>query len=482
MAISSEDTTKIAVCDLDHTLIHSDMLFENLLALIKKNLLYVLLIPFWLLKGKAYMKNKIFSIGEVSVADLPYNHGVITYLKQLRENGYKLCLATASMQSTADRVMEHLDLFDEAYGSSPTQNLKADHKKRFLDSEFGEGGYIYIGDSDADLKVWNGAAGAVVVGRNNAFISKVRSLTKVLHTIPGNGKSYLKTLVKQIRVYQWVKNILMFLPVATAHVQYFPDYVQALWAFFSFSFIASSVYVTNDLLDLSSDRHHPRKRKRPLASGDMPLLHGLILSPSLLILGYILAIFVVAEPMFVLVLTIYYAITTAYSFILKRVAIMDIIVLAILYTIRIIAGSAATGIATSEWLLAFTMFIFISLAVVKRYTELLVMKKNSKNQLKGRGYEVDDISLLLGIGPASGYLSVLVFALYVNSPKVATLYSNPILLWAIAPFMLYWITRMWLLAHRGKMTDDPIVFTVKDKYSYIIGFFILCIALLAKVI
>jgi 4-hydroxybenzoate polyprenyltransferase len=458
------------------------MLFENLLAMIKKNVLMLLAIPFWLVKGKAYLKSRVFEYGDTKAEDLPYNNDVIAYLEKLKVDGYSTYLVTASLQSTADDIGQHLDIFDGCYGTKENINLKSKNKKAFLNDKFGKGNYIYIGDSNADLKVWEDSKGAVVVGRNKAFSDKVSKLTAVHDRIPNRNKSYLKTLVKQIRVYQWVKNILMFLPIMTAHIQLASDYIQAFWAFIAFSLVASSVYVTNDLLDLTSDRHHPRKRKRPLASGDMPLLHGLFYAPFLFLLGYIIAFFIVGRGEFILVLTVYYTITTAYSFLLKRIAIMDIIVLAILYTIRIIAGSAATGVSTSEWLLAFTMFIFISLAVVKRYTELIVMKKDKKTKIMGRGYQTEDAALLLGIGPASGYLAVLVFTLYVNSPKVATLYSEPILLWAIAPFMLFWVTRMWLLAHRGEMTDDPIVFTVKDKYSYIIGFFVLSIALTAKLI
>jgi len=244
--------------------------------------------------------------------------------------------------------------------------------------------------------------------------------------------------------------------------------VNIIIAFFSFSLIASSVYVTNDLLDLSSDRAHPRKKKRPLASGDLPLVVGLISAPLLLFIGFIIAILFL-ETQFLTTLLIYYVITTLYSFKLKKLVILDIMTLASLYTIRIIAGGAAVNVEISPWLLAFSMFFFLSLALVKRYTELLVMINENKTKASGRGYEIGDTDLVRGLGTASAYMSVLVFALYANSDQIQTLYTEPYYFWGIAVLLMYWITRIWFLAHRGKMTDDPIVFTVKDPTSWLIG-------------
>ncbi|GAB5466174.1 MAG: UbiA family prenyltransferase [Candidatus Kapaibacteriales bacterium] len=478
-----QDTqSKILVSDLDDTLISTDLLFEHLLSAIKSNPLVLIMLPLWLAKGKAYLKQQLQTRSNLNHENLPYKKEVIDLIKSYREQGYKTVLATASTQESANAVAEHLGIFDEVHGSRPDYNLKSSNKKETLDKLYGEGNYIYIGDSDADLKVWEGAAGAIIIGRNTAFSRQVAERTSVISEINPPKKPYYKTFIKQIRVYQWVKNILMFLPLLMAHILEIGDFITALWAFFAFSFVASSVYVTNDLLDLDSDRTHTRKKNRPLASGAMPLPHGLILAPLLLVAGFAIAVFVIPKLMFLFVLITYYIITTAYSFFLKKIAIMDIIVLAILYTIRVIAGSAATGVPTSEWLLAFTMFLFTSLAFVKRYTELLQNEKQNKKKVKGRGYDIEDKLLLLGFGPASGYLSVLIFALYVSSPKVKELYSEPVLLWMIAPLLLYFVTRIWLMAHRGKMTDDPIVFTAKDKYSYVIGFFVMLIIVLANVI
>ena len=249
---------------------------------------------------------------------------------------------------------------------------------------------------------------------------------------------------------------------------------------FAFSFTASSVYLTNDLLDLESDRLHIRKKLRPLASGDMTLKNGVIFATLLLLLSFTLSI-ILLNWQFSLILFLYYLVTTAYSFYLKKIPILDILVLASLYTIRIIAGGGATSTPLSHWLLAFTMFLFLSLAVLKRYTELLLMKNENRLKTTGRGYHIDDMALLMGLGPSSGFLAVLVFSLYVNSDQVISLYKHPTFLWGIAPLLLFWISRIWFLATRGQMTDDPIVFAAKDKVSYIVYILVFLLAIGATI-
>jgi len=250
--------------------------------------------------------------------------------------------------------------------------------------------------------------------------------------------------------------------------------------FFSFSLLASSVYVLNDLLDLNADREHPRKRKRPFASGNLSLLYGFILLPILIISSFSISIIYLPNN-FTIVLLLYYIITNLYSFKLKRIEVIDIITLGVLYTIRIIAGGASINVEITPWLLAFSMFLFISLALLKRYTELLSMIQENKQIAKGRAYSVDDIDIVRSFGTSSSYLAILVFALYVNSDQVKLLYSQPIYMWLVAVLLLYWITRIWFLAHRGKMTDDPIVFTGKDITSWLIGLIIGIIVIISKV-
>jgi len=454
--------------DLDGTLIRSDMLFEATLLLIRKNPFYIFLLPIWLLKGKALLKQEIFSKVIINPEALPYRNEIIEYINIAKKNGKKIVLITASPYLIAKTIADYIGLFDAVYGSNAEINLKAGNKKDKLIELFGEGKYDYIGDAIVDLPVWKSANNAIVVSNNQNLINKVKVVNRQNETINIKKKNVLKVIVKEIRVYQWVKNILIFLPVIMAHKIEYQLFIQSLIAFFAFSFTASSVYVTNDLLDLESDRLHLRKKKRPIAAGDLSIPFSIILAIGLLFIGFGLTL-LMPNYDFLLVLSLYYIITTLYSLKLKKVVIVDIITLSILYTIRIIAGGSATGVEISPWLLAFSMFLFLSLAIVKRYTELLLTKGQNKTNISGRGYEVNDIELLISIGPASAYISVLVFALYVNSEQVTKLYNEPMYMWIVAILFLYWITRIWFLAHRGQMTDDPIVFTVKDKVSWGIG-------------
>lgn len=472
------DLTKYPLCvDLDGTLIKSDALFESVIQLIKYNPLLIFILPFWLMKGKPNLKEEINKRIDFNASALPYNYELIEYIKEQKVNGRKVILATASHISIAEKVANHLAIFDEVFATKEGYNLKSAKKASILSKEFGNGQYVYAGDAKADYNVWNEAAGAIVVSNNNSFIDTVQKKYNVEKAFYQKVNLFNK-IIKQIRVYQWIKNILLFLPIILAHsLSNINELTNVIIGFFSFSISASFVYVLNDLLDLESDRSHPRKKNRPLASGDLPIQIGIALVPILFVIGVGLSFLLSFK--FQIILISYIIITTAYSFNLKKIPILDIIVLAILFTSRIVAGAFAANVYLSMWILAFSMFFFMNLAVLKRYTELLVMKKKKEIEAKGRGYTVEDMGLLLSIGPAAGFLSVLVFVLYINSNQATELYSEPLVLWLISPIFLYWISRIWHLSVRGMMTDDPIVFTGKDKVSYIVGILIFIIAILA---
>jgi 4-hydroxybenzoate polyprenyltransferase len=271
-----------------------------------------------------------------------------------------------------------------------------------------------------------------------------------------------------LRIHQWAKNGLIFVPLAASHrLQEAHVLGDGILAFLAFSLCASSVYLLNDMLDLAADREHHSKCNRPFASGQLSLLFGLIAAPLLIVAALLICTLLPAK--FLAVLAAYYVATLAYSFGLKRVVMIDVLALAGLYTVRIVAGAAATDIPLSFWLLMFAIFIFLSLAIVKRYAELYVMRQQGKLKAKGRGYQVEDIALLQSLGTASGYLSILVLALYVNSPDISHLYHYPKLVWALVPVMLYWISRIWMQTHRGQMHDDPLVYALKDKVSLLTG-------------
>ena len=302
------------------------------------------------------------------------------------------------------------------------------------------------------------------------------SITQVPQSAITRKTTRVSSLVQALRVHQWIKNILVFVPVLMAHrILDVREILLAGYAFIAWCFCASAVYLLNDLLDLDTDRNHPRKKHRPLAARAMGTKTAWALIPLLLGSGLVIAI-VLLPPSFLVALILYIALTTAYSFGLKQLLIVDVLMLASLYALRVLSGGYATGIVVSPWLLGFSMFLFLSLAFVKRYTELSGSDGENRIGPTRRGYTTQDMELLKVVGPASGYLAVLVMALYINSKEVSALYRKPTILWLIGPLLLYWITRVWLLAHRGQMDDDPIVFTVKDPTSYVVG------ALIAAVI
>jgi 4-hydroxybenzoate polyprenyltransferase len=466
--------------DLDGTLIATDTLLESTLAAVKLKPLILFLIPFWVLKGKVYFKNKIAGIALPNPETLPYREDVLEYLKQEKAKGREIVLATATVKEIADSVAEKLGIFDKVLGSGTDFNLRDKQKLQALKDLYGEKGFIYAGDSKADIDVWKGSAAAILVNANGNIAKKAEESTPIYKSFQYKT-SFLKSLIKEIRVYQWIKNILIFLPLLLAHNLGNADiFVKLVIAFFSFSFVASFVYIINDLLDLEADRLHPRKKNRPLASGAMHIKHALLIAPALLLISILLS--VIYLPLeYNITLLAYFVLTTAYSFYLKRIYLLDIMLLSGLYTIRLVAGSAAVAVFISPWLLALSIFLFFSLATIKRYTELKVMIEQNKTKTKGRGYFVDDLSLLLSFGPSSGLISVLIFILYINSNEVIKLYDKPQMLLPIAGIMMFWILRLWFMAHRGKMTDDPIVYTAKDPVSYVVALLISILAVGASI-
>lgn len=454
------------VVDLDGTLIKTDLLLESFMILIKQNPFNLIFVLIWLLQGKAVLKAEIAKRVEIPVDLLPYNGEVLEYLQNQKQQGRLLYLATASNKRYADAIAHHLGLFEAVFSSDENINLSGTHKREYLNKQFSETGYVYAGNAEIDLKVWEQSSAAVVVGTGQltAKAKKLCPLEKHIHVPNPHFKSYIKAL----RVHQWVKNGLIFVPLLTSHSMNDPDMVIAcLLAFAAFSLCASSVYFLNDLLDLNDDRCHPTKKDRPFAAGSLSLLVGIIGTPMLLGLSGFFCLFLPIE--FFLTLLAYYGLTIAYSFKLKRLVMVDVVTLASLYTIRIVAGVAAIGVAFSFWLLSFSVFVFLSLAIVKRYTELMKLRDMSTQKALGRGYQVKDVELLSSLGGASGYISVLVLALYINSPDIRSLYSQPEIMWPTCLVMLYWVSRVWIIAHRGHMNDDPILFALKDTASLVCG-------------
>ena len=414
---------------------------------------------------------------QLDAQSLPYNTELVEELREYHGQGRKIILATASEQSLAEKVAQHLGLFAQVMGTTEEVNLKGPNKVVKLVALFGENKFDYVGDSSADLAIWEKSRKAILVNPSASTEKKARQLTDV-ERVYHRQTPYVKTFLKAIRVHQWAKNLLIFGPIAAGHELSNPLLVaQAVVAFFSFSFAASSVYLLNDLMDLKDDRQHKEKRNRPLAAGNLSLLHGMLAAPLLLALGFSLCLFLPLQ--FLLVLLGYYLITLSYTFYLKKIVLVDVMVLAGLYTIRLGAGGAAVSIAPSFWLLAFSIFIFLSLAMVKRYAELNSLKTSGGEGTPGRGYRVDDLSIIASLGTASGYVAVVILALYINGENAQLLYKTPEMIWLQCPILLFWVSRVWLKAHRGEMSEDPVVFAIKDRVSQLTVMLMAVVAMLA---
>lgn len=458
------DNTPLCV-DLDGTLVNTDTLIESALMLAKKNPLYLFAMLIWLLSGKANLKEQIASRTVLDVTNLPYNQPFLTWLLQQRQLGRNLVLVTAANHRIAAAVGNHLQVFSKSIAST-TQNLSASRKRDALEQAYGKGGYDYAGNSVDDLKVWSGCRRAVLVNASRVTEARASQRAIVEAQFPRKRNSF-RALLSAMRPHQWSKNLLVFVSILIA--QKYTDtqlLLSTVIAFVSFCLCSSSVYLVNDLLDLDSDRSHPEKRNRPFASGQAPLMLGILATPLLLAASAVLAWR--AGELFFNVLLLYFVITLCYSFYLKRLALLDILILAMLYTLRIIAGASVAGAMPSVWLVSFSMFIFTSLAMAKRYAELKALELDSGAWASGRGYHVSDISIIAQLGAASGYISVLVLALYIDSRDVEDIYHNQRIMWFLCPLLMYWIGRIWLVASRGQLSQDPVVFATRDRNSYIV--------------
>ena len=478
----SEAASIPIVVDLDGTLIKTDLLLESANQFLVDRPSSFLRLFFWALGKRSALKENLAKRAHLDCKSLPYNEELIHWLQKKKSSGRTLILATASYHSLAKAVADHLGIFSDVIATTANRNLKAVAKRDELIQRYGHGQFDYIGDSDADMDVWPAAREAMLVSRSADFINKVQKVADVTKIFDTEKRSLFSSLLKAIRIHQWVKNLLVFVPLFAAHQFNNPDSIfHGVLAFVVFGLTASSVYVLNDLVDIENDRHHSTKKNRPFASGDLSLLFAWILWPCLVVLGFSLAALILPLQ-FIAILAMYFFLTLAYTFRLKQTAIIDVLALAGLYTLRIIAGAAAISVPLSFWLLTFSMFIFLSLALVKRFSELLTAKQGGQAGLiRGRGYMPEDLEVVSSMGVVSGYLSVLVLAFYIQDSHTSMLYKNPQWIWLACPLMLFWISRVWLITHRGDMHSDPIVFAVRDKASIGLAFCFGLIFLLAMI-
>jgi len=466
--------------DLDGTLVRTDLFFESILQLIKRNPMNLFRVVIWVLQGRSVAKEKVANLVDVDAEHLPYEPSLIAYLREKKAQGKNLVLATASHRIWAEKVSSYLGIFDHVIATDSRTNLKGKRKLAAIRALIGDGQFAYCGDSAADRPIWSEAAQNIFVNAPQKDVDAAKSQNKAERVFV-SGKSPLKAFFKEMRVHQYAKNALIFVPLFTSH--HYNDLTLLLnvaVAFVCFSLCASGVYFLNDLLDLGADRIHAKKRHRPLASGDLPISLGIVGSILLPLLAFGLA-GVFLNIAFFGVLASYFILTNAYSFFLKRVSTADVMVLAVLYTLRVVAGAAAAGVALSSWLMAFSMFVFVSLAYLKRYIEVAALSEDV-DKAHGRGYSAADSETMFSLGIANITASVLVLALYINSEEVKVLYQSPVILWLLCLLMLYWGNRIWVGARRGKIADDPVVFALKDKVSRMVGAGFLLVVLAAKYI
>jgi 4-hydroxybenzoate polyprenyltransferase len=471
---------KKIVVSLDNSIIKTKIFYESLCFCITEHPLQIFRFLFWLIRGVHYFKRKIVQLYQFNPKFLPYNNKLLEYLKSKKQEGYEIILISEENKTVVDKISSFLCLFDDVYASS--DDLMLDNKKlvKFINEKFGSNNYEYVGDLSSCMDFFEDANSVVCVNVSEKDRYKYNtSETKFSFITKENQISMAKRIIKTLRVHQWSKNLLLFVPLITANLLTdLCSWVSLFIAFFSFSFLASFVYVLNDLLDLESDRKHPTKRFRMFASGTVSVKSGLLVMPFLLFIAILLA--TTQNVLFFYCLLIYFIVTTLYSFYLKKIVIIDCLTLAFLYTFRMISGIVVLNVSTSLWLISFSGFFFLSLAFVKRIAELKNVEKTQKQINEKRGYKICDIPLLFHLGVASGYVSTLIFALYVNSNRIS-LFNHPKFVYFCGPILVFWVSYIFFKTNRGEMDEDPVLFAIKNRTSLVSGI-LFCILFVCGVI
>jgi 4-hydroxybenzoate polyprenyltransferase len=465
LSISRELVQKTPlVVDLDGALLRSDLSVESAFAYLGRGPVRFCKLVEALVHGKAALKSYIAATTVIDASHLPYDEEVLNLVQNAAASGRPIFISSASNERYVQAVGRHLGLFNGCFASSDAENLSGATKARRLVEAFGEGGFDYLGNAAADYPVWTVARRRMVARASSRVRAKLVALdAETTFLAPAVGKKAI--WLRLLRTHQWAKNMLVLVPLVTAQRFDLSAFGGAVLAFFAFSLAASGIYIVNDLVDLDADRNHPSKRHRPLAEGTISVRHAVLVAPMLIAVALILAVLV--TPEFSLVLLAYLALTTAYTFILKRKMMIDVVSLAVLYTLRVVGGAAAIAVPVSEWLIGFSIFIFTSLALIKRYTELAVRLDADLPDPTNRNYRKSDLSNIAALAAAAAFNSVTVFAIYISSETVHRLYHHPAVLWLICPILMYWLGRILMLAHRRAIDDDPIVFALRDRNSLV---------------
>lgn len=455
------------VVDLGAVLFATGLVGESLIALARERPLDLCKVAFWRAGGRPLLARRLMERTPPEPEPRDYRSDLLAYLADKKRDGVPLVLITEADRATAEALAGRLGEFDMLISSDDGAGVTVEERRERLISEFGPGGFDYLGESPKDVPVWAAARHAVLVVKPGSETPAELDAHGAIERIFEAGGTDPSSVVAAMRPHQWSKNLLVLLPLGPGRLLYEPALaLEALVAIVAFCLTASSGYLFNDLMDLPSDRHHPRKRNRPLAAGRLRVGAAMALTAALLWAGLALGVFLSFG--FLGILVAYYATTIAYSWRLKNLLVLDVLVLAALYGLRVAGGAVAMGIPPSAWLLAFCLFIFLSLAMVKRYAELITMRGIDGGAAHARAYLLEDAELLASLGAASGFISVLVLALYADSAAAHELYRRPELLWLVCPLLLYWITYTWLMTHRGRIGDDPTVFAVRDRVSLVL--------------
>jgi 4-hydroxybenzoate polyprenyltransferase/phosphoserine phosphatase len=480
-AIRDGGDAPVLCVDLDGTLVATDLLWETLIAMARTRPGDLLRVPSWLLRGRAHLKQRAARSAMPDAATLPYRPEVLALIEEKRAAGYRILLTTASDEAPARAVAASLGVFDGVVASDGRTNAKGGAKLRLLRESIGEGSFEYVGDSMADLPLLREASRGYLVAPGRSLSRAATAGGRPCETLCRRPRSRTRSLWKELRPHQWAKNALVAVPLLAGHEIFnLSKLVATCSAFVAFCLCASGVYVLNDMLDLDADRRHPTKRRRPVAAGELSIPGATLLVVATLGAGLGGATAVLPAKAAALLL-LYVLLATAYSLVLKRKMMVDVLTLAGLYTLRILVGGAAADIRVSSWLLAFSMFLFLSLALAKRYTELSALPAASSEKIRGRGYGPPDLDLLRSVGPTAGYIATLLVVLYINlSPDVARHYPDASALYLIVPVILYWIMRIWFLAQRQQLDEDPVVFALRDRHSLVAGALVLALFLVAS--
>jgi 4-hydroxybenzoate polyprenyltransferase len=453
------------IVDLDGTLLRTDSLIESIFVLARMKPLSMFKLPLWLMKGRAYLKQRLAALVTPNVHWLPYRPDLMEFLREQKRLGRSLILATAADEKVAQAINLEVGLFDKIFASDGVVNLSGKRKRDRLVAAFGLKGFDYIGNEVNDESVWLAARRALLTSSSSRLAKRVANITPIEKVFSDQGprwQDYLNTL----RAPHWIKNALVFVPLAAVHRIFEARLLdRALLAFVAFNLCASGLYLLNDLLDLPADRRHPHKKERMLASGRIRLAHALAMMPILLIGAFVIALHL--SMGFAGILGLYAVVMVGYSLRLKDIALVDVLVLAGGYALRVAAGAAAVDVRISAWLLTLCVFLFFSLALIKRYAELVVLESAVAHaaQAHARGYVSQDKGILLAQGIASGYLAVMVLALYTNTEISQRLYARHDYFWGICLLLLYWISYLWMMATRARIVGDPLMFALSDRVS-----------------